>query len=51
MPKCVEKEPPKSIHRKLNSLIIVMFKGNKVVTRIPDDKAWKEPPKSPCIAS
>ena len=29
----------KSIHSKLNSLIIVMFKGCKVVTRIPDDKA------------
>ena len=51
MPKCVEKEPPKSIHRKLNSLIIVMFKGNKVVTRIPDDKVWKKSYQNPFIAS
>ena len=33
------KRATKSIHSKLNSLIIVMFKGYKVVTRIPDDKA------------
>ena len=26
------------MHSKLNSLIIGMFKGNKVVMRIPDDK-------------
>ena len=32
------KRATKTIHSKLNSLIIVMSKGNEVVTRIPDDK-------------